>query len=287
MSATRVLVVDDSPFSRTIIADVLQENGFEVVGEADSLDMLMAVYRECRPDIVTMDIAMPGADGFECSKALRLFDPKAKIIIVSSMKDEETEAEARRIGVSGYVQKPVEGEAITRIIHNIMTPDALYKKLDENGLETFKEALSQNITRMTKSPVAFVSEENMDDQHVSQGITTIIGITGRDMGTMILDLSMDSAEKIAEVVLRRPPKNREEVLAMVSEFANIVAGVASSMLNKMDKGFSLRVSPPSLFYGAPAEIASPSVQNRGIYAETDFGRIYLGIGFKKGSVLWM
>lgn len=287
MSATRILVVDDSPFSRTIIADVLQENGFEVVGEADSLDMLMAVYRECRPDIVTMDIAMPGADGFECSKALRLFDPKAKIIIVSSMKDEETEAEARRIGVSGYVQKPVEGEAITRIIHNIMTPDALYKKLDENGLETFKEALSQNITRMTKSPVAFVSEENMDDQHVSQGITTIIGITGRDMGTMILDLSMDSAEKIAEVVLRRPPKNREEVLAMVSEFANIVAGVASSMLNKMDKGFSLRVSPPSLFYGAPAEIASPSVQNRGTYAETDFGRIYLGIGFKKGSVLWM
>lgn len=287
MSAAKILIVDDSSFSRTLIADILRENGFEVVGDADSLDTLITAYRECRPDIVTMDIAMPGADGFECSKALRLFDPQAKIVLVSSMKDEETEAEARRIGVLGYVQKPVDGEVITRIIHNIMTPDELYIKLDGKGMETFKEALAQNITRMTKSPVTFVDEGNMDAQHVSQGITAVIGITGRDTGTMILDLSPGSAEQITEAVLRRAPKNRDEVLAMVSEFANIIGGVACSMLNKMDKSFNLRVSPPSLFYGAPAEVASPSIQLRGSYAETDFGRIFLAVGFKKGSVLWM
>lgn len=287
MGLIKVLVVDDSPFSRTLIADVLQENGFEVAGEADSLDALMAIYRTCRPDIVTMDIAMPGMDGFECSKALRLFDPKAKIVLISSMKDEDTEAEARRIGISGYIQKPVDGETITRIINSIMTPDALYQKLYDISLETFKEALAQNVTRMTKSPVTFTDEVVLDQTFVSKGITGVIGITGRDTGTMLLDLSTESAEKMAEVVLRRAPNNRKEVLAMVSEFTNIVAGVACSMLNKMEKGFNLRVSPPSLFHGAPAEIASPSIQVQGIYAQTDFGQIFLGVGFKKGSVLWM
>jgi DNA-binding NarL/FixJ family response regulator len=287
MGAIKVLVVDDSPFSRTLITDVLQENGFQIVGEADSLDKLMMIYRQCQPDIVTMDIAMPDADGFECSKALRLYDPKAKIVLVSAMKDEETEAEARRIGVSGYIQKPVDGEVITRIINNIMTPDALYQKLYDKSLETFKEALAQNVTRMTKSPVIFEDETIIDHKFVSQGNTAVIGITGRNTGTMLLDLSTESAEKMAEVVLRRPANSQKEVLAMVSEFTNIVAGVACSLLNKMDKSFSLRVSPPSLFYGAPAEIASPSIQVRGVYAQTDFGRIFLGVGFKKGSVLWM
>lgn len=287
MGTARILVVDDSPFSRTLIADVLREKGYEVVAEADSLEAMLTAYREYQPDIVTMDIAMPGADGFECSKALRLYDPKARIILVSSMKDEETEAEARRVGVVGYVQKPVEGEVIARVISSVLTPDALYSKLTENGLEIFKESLAQNITRMTKQPVVFVQEQMMDAQSVSRGITAIIGITGRDTGTMILDLSPEAAEKITESVLRRPANGREEVLAMVSEFANIVAGVACSMLNRMDKGFSLRVSPPSLFYGAAAEIASPSIQVRGISAEADFGQIYLGVGFRKGSILWM
>jgi CheY-specific phosphatase CheX len=159
--------------------------------------------------------------------------------------------------------------------------------LDKKGLETFKESLSQNVTRMTKLPVSFTTEEISAVQFVSQGITAVIGITGRDTGTMILDLPVECAEKITEIVLKRASRNREEVLAMVAEFANIIAGVACSMLNKMDKGFSLRVSPPSLFYGAPAEIISPNMELRSVYAETDFGKIFLGIGFKKGSVLWM
>ena len=69
------MVVDDSPFSRTLLADSLQQEGCEVVGEADSIEGLIETYRQCEPDIVTMDIAMPGADGFECSRALLAHDP--------------------------------------------------------------------------------------------------------------------------------------------------------------------------------------------------------------------
>ena len=283
----KVMVVDDSPFSRMMIAEVLVEGGYEVVGEAESLDSLIETYNNCKPDVVTMDIAMPGADGFECSRELRLNDPKAKIILVSSMKDEESEAEAKRIGVLGYIQKPVDGETLIKVIKNIMSPDSLFEQLLERGLDTFKEALAQNVTRMAKTPVTFIPVQNADSPYISQGITAVIGIIGQSTGSMIMDLSADSAEKITEAMLRRPSKNREEVLAMVAELANIIAGIACSMLNKKDKAFALRVSPPSLFHGNTAEIISPSLKIQRSLAETDFGSIFLGVGFKKGSKLWM
>lgn len=283
----KVMIVDDSPFSRMMIAEALTDGGYEVVGEADSLETLIQTYNECKPDVVTMDIAMPGADGFECSRELRLNDPKAKIILCSSMKDEEMEAEAKRIGVSGYVQKPVDGATLIKVINQVMSPDTLYEQLVERGLETFKEALSQNVTRMAKTPVTFKSVEISDNQYMSQGITTVIGMIGQYTGSMIMDLSPESAAKIAEALLRRPAKNEKELLAMVAELANIIAGIACSMLNKKEKAFALRVSPPSIFHGNTAEIVSPSVKIHHSIAETDLGSIYLGVGFKKGSTLWM
>lgn len=280
------MIVDDSPFSRVILGDSLQQEGYEVVGEADGLEALLETYSQCKPDIVTMDIAMPGADGFECSKALLAQNPQAKIILVSSMKDEETEAEARRIGVAGYLQKPVEADVLKRVIEGVMSPDSLFGQLEHWSIETFKEALGQSITRMTKTTAAF-SDAASSEKSTSHGITVVIGIIGRYPGSMILDLSKETAEKMAEVILRRPAKDQSEVVAMGAEFANVVGGIACSMINKRDKAFGLRVSPPSVFYGGQTEIVSPNIRLQGFYADSDFGRIYLGVGFKKGTVLWM
>jgi len=285
--SVKVMIVDDSPFSRMMIVEALSDSGYEVVGEADSLESLIETYKSCQPDIVTMDIAMPGADGFECSRELRLLDPKAKIILCSSMKDEETEMEAKRIGISGYVQKPIDSENLINVIRKVLAPDTLYEQLLERGLETFKEALSQNVTRMAKIPVEFKNVELSDEKYMSQGITTVIGIIGQYSGSMIMDLSPESAEKIAESLLHRPTKNHEELLAMVAELANIIAGIACSMINKKEKAYALRVSPPSIFHGNTAEIVSPSVKIHNAVADTDLGSIYLGVGFKKGAALWM
>ncbi|OCZ53827.1 response regulator [Dehalobacter restrictus] len=281
------MVVDDSLFSRTLIVEILRDSGLEVVGEADSYDSLIETYERCRPDVVTMDIVMPDMDGFECSRALFVKDPNAKIILVSSMKDEESEVEARRIGISGYIQKPVDSDYLVQMINNVMAPDIHYDHLLAYGLETFKESLTQNIARMTKSPVSFASYENFGDHYLSQGITAVIGLIGRHSGSMILDMSMETAERIVEMLLKRAHRNREEVLSMVAELANIIAGVACSMLNKSDKTYSLSVSPPSLFYGTGTEIMSPNLKMDAVTAGTNFGNIFLGVGFKKGSSIWM
>lgn len=286
MGVIKIMMVDDSPFSRTILADTLQEFGCEVVGEADSIDSLIETYKSCKPDIVTMDIAMPGADGFECSKALLAQDPNARIVLISSMKDEETESEARRTGIMGYIQKPADAETAERVFKNVMSPDVLYQNLEAWSLNTFKEALSQSITRMTKTTATYLDKEFVKPSF-SRGIAVVIGIIGRYPGTFILDIAPETAEKMAANMLRREPKNREEVIAMAAEFANVVGGIACSMLNKQDKILSLRVAPPSVFYGATTEIVSPNISVRMISAQTDFGDVDISIGFKKGNVLWM
>lgn len=286
MSVIRVMVVDDSPFSRTLLADALVQGGCEVVGEAESIETLIQVYDECKPDLVTMDIAMPGADGFECTKTLRLHDPAAKVILVSSMKDEETEADARHAGAVGYVQKPVDEEVLLRVIRNVISPDEMYANLQTWSHEIFSEVLAQNITRMTKSTAA-ISEQADLKKSISQGITVVIGIIGRYPGSIVFDLAMETAEKMAEIMLRRPSKSQAEVVSVAAEFANVVGGVACSMLNRKEKSFGLRVAPPSVFQGATNEIISPMLQMHGVEADTDFGRLSLSFGFKKGTVLWM
>ena len=286
MSVIRVMVVDDSPFSRTLLADALVQGGCEVVGEAESIETLIQVYDECKPDLVTMDIAMPGADGFECTKTLRLHDPAAKVILVSSMKDEETEADARHAGAVGYVQKPVDEEVLLRVIRNVISPDEMYANLQTWSHEIFSEVLAQNITRMTKS-TATISEQADQKKSISQGITVVIGIIGRYPGSIVFDLAMETAEKMAEIMLRRPSKSQAEVVSVAAEFANVVGGVACSMLNRKEKSFGLRVAPPSVFQGATNEIISPMLQMHGVEADTDFGRLSLSFGFKKGTVLWM
>ena len=286
MNVIRVMVVDDSPFSRTLLADVLIQGGCEVVGEAESIETLIQVYDECKPDLVTMDIAMPGADGFECTKTLRLHDPAAKVILVSSMKDEETEADARHAGAVGYVQKPVDEDVLLRVLRNVMSPDEMYANLQTWSREIFSEVLAQNITRMTKT-TATINEQTDLSKNLSQGITVVIGIIGRYPGSIVFDLTMEAAEKMAEIMLRRPAKSQAEVVSVAAEFANVVGGVACSMLNRKEKSFGLRVAPPSVFQGATNEISSPMLQMHGVEADTDFGRLSLSFGFKKGTVLWM
>lgn len=285
MDKPRIMVVDDSNFFRATLKEALENGGCEVVGEAKSFEELIDTYKKCKPDIVTMDIAMPGKDGFECSKALLLNDPFAKIIIVSSMKDEGTEKEAKCIGISGYVQKPVESDHLMKIVHNILAPDELYENLNKSCVEKFKLSFEQNYKRLTKQ-TSELKEIEITEKYMSKGISIVTGIIGKYSGILLVDISTNTAYQIAECMLKREAEDLDEVLNVIAEFTNIVGGVACSMLNKDEPLFKFRVAPPSIFYGESTEIINPCIKLNGIHAETQMGNINMSVGFKEESVLW-
>ena len=79
MDNTTIIVVDDSPFASKQIKDIVEENGYEVIGYAKNGEEGIKMYEELHPDIVILDIIMPGIDGLETAQILLKNDPNATI----------------------------------------------------------------------------------------------------------------------------------------------------------------------------------------------------------------
>lgn len=116
---TRVLIVDDAAFMRMMIKDILEKNGYDVVAEANNGIKAVEMYKREKPDIVTMDITMPDMDGIEAVKAIREFDPKAKIIMCSAMGQQSMVMDAIRAGAKDFVVKPFQPDRVLEAISKI------------------------------------------------------------------------------------------------------------------------------------------------------------------------
>lgn len=106
MRELRVFLCDDDDGYRTLVRTVLSEDGMEIVGEGDGPDCVRAV-EEAVPDIVLLDLNMPGMNGFEALAQLRGRSPSVKVIILSTARDQTSESAARRLGADGFISKPL------------------------------------------------------------------------------------------------------------------------------------------------------------------------------------
>ncbi len=102
----RVLVVDDHAVLRAGLRTLLEgDGGFEVVGEAgDGAAALLAVEAE-RPDLVVLDLSLPGMGGVEITRRIRAASPSTRVVILTVHEDEGLLREALRVGASGYIVK--------------------------------------------------------------------------------------------------------------------------------------------------------------------------------------
>jgi two-component system chemotaxis response regulator CheY len=103
---TKILLVDDAKFMRMMLGEILRNAGYEVVAEANNAKEAIRIYQEVKPDLVTMDIIMPGMSGLEAAREIIKLDPRAKIIMVSAMGQQELVKESLDAGASDFVVKP-------------------------------------------------------------------------------------------------------------------------------------------------------------------------------------
>lgn len=104
-----ILVIDDSPFVGRQICDTV-EGYYKVLYCAKNGEEGIEKYKELRPDFVILDIIMPGIDGMVTAKLILKEQPDAKIIMLSSLCDEETMEEVHEIGVKYLLPKPMDPE---------------------------------------------------------------------------------------------------------------------------------------------------------------------------------
>ena len=118
--AIRVLVVDDAMFMRSMIKDILNNSGkFNVVGEASNGVEAVEVYKNTKPDLVTMDIVMPVMDGIEATKEILKINPAAKIVMVSALGQEPLVIESIAAGARDFIVKPFSPEKVLKVLEQV------------------------------------------------------------------------------------------------------------------------------------------------------------------------
>jgi len=110
--AVNVMIVDDLAFIKIVLRDILEKSGFRVVGEASNGDEAIRVYLDKRPDVVLMDITMPGMDGLTALKKIREHDPKARVIICSALGQQRLIVQAIQLGAKDFIVKPFQPQRI-------------------------------------------------------------------------------------------------------------------------------------------------------------------------------
>jgi two-component system chemotaxis response regulator CheY len=117
--SSRILIVDDSKFLRMLLADLLTRNGFEVL-EAESGEQAVKVFLEESPDLVTLDILMPGRDGIETLQDLRAQSPEARVVMVTALGMEDYIKRALDSGADGFILKPFSAEKVLETVQEVL-----------------------------------------------------------------------------------------------------------------------------------------------------------------------
>ena len=122
--AERILIVDDHPLTRDALAALLAQHGFDVVGEAASGEEAIAAADRLQPDVVLLDLTMPGMDGLTALPKIREAAPSSEVVVLTASDAEENLLAAIRAGASGYLLKTEPPEQIAAFLRGVVRGDA-------------------------------------------------------------------------------------------------------------------------------------------------------------------
>jgi len=122
--ATRVLIVDDHPLTREALAGLLTQHDFSVVGQAADGEQAVEVARELQPDLILLDLSMPGIGGLGALPLLREAVPACEVVMVTASVAEENLLAAIRAGAAGYLLKTEPPERIVEFLRGAAEGEA-------------------------------------------------------------------------------------------------------------------------------------------------------------------
>jgi DNA-binding NarL/FixJ family response regulator len=164
--ATRVLIVDDHPLTRDALAALLAQHNFSVVGEAADGEQAIEVARELQPDLILLDLTMPGIGGLGALPLLREAAPSCEVVMLTASVAEENLLAAIRAGAAGYLLKTEPPDRIVEFLHGAAEGEA---------------ALSGSIARR-------LLEKVRDSRHADAGVPDAIAraLSAREVEVLLL-----------------------------------------------------------------------------------------------------
>jgi DNA-binding NarL/FixJ family response regulator len=122
--AERILVVDDHPLTRDALTSLLAQGGFDVVGEAGDGAEALELAHSLQPDLILLDLTMPGMDGLTVLPRLRSAAPRCEVVVLTASGTEENLLAAIRGGAAGYLLKSEPPERIIEFLRGVAKGEA-------------------------------------------------------------------------------------------------------------------------------------------------------------------
>ena len=120
----RILVADDASFMRQMIRDIIEPEGYEVVGEASDGVEVLEKFKELQPDLTMMDIVMPKRSGIDAVKGIVALDPKAQVVMCSALGQEALVMEAIQAGAKDFIVKPFKPDAVVTTLAKVLDKES-------------------------------------------------------------------------------------------------------------------------------------------------------------------
>ncbi len=205
MSSIRVMIVDDHPIVRQGVRGVLANHpDLEVVGEADSAPTLFAIVDSLHPDVILLDIRMPGQSGIEVTQRLKRDYPNIKVIVLTTYDDDEYLFGALRAGAEGYLLKSASQEVLADSIRQVgrgerlLSPNLVGKLMRE-----FKE-LARDKAR---------ADTGLTDQELEVLRMIAAGATNKEIAEKLFWSEVTVKRKVQDILEKMGVANRAQAVA--------------------------------------------------------------------------
>ena len=210
---TRVIVVEDHPLYRHAVVSLVDRlPGFEVVGSYPNAESALAAAAENRPDVVVLDLALPGMDGITALSRFRSLDPAPSVLVLTMSEDPPILTAAVRAGARGYVVKGSEPDDIARALEGVARGQVVF------GEQIPMAALAQASGRSPSGPAAAFPE-----------------LTAREVDVLGLLARGRSNADITAVLFVSPKTARNHVSSILGKLG--AATRAEAVARARDAGF--------------------------------------------------
>ena len=210
MSKMRIVLVDDHEVVRLGLKVLLEQSDhFEVVGEANNAKEAVEIAGKQRPDIVLMDIRLPGASGIEACEEITQLYPEVRVVMLPSYAEDEMLFSAIRAGASGYLLKQINSEDLIRSLESVRRGDAL---LDPLVTQRVFQEVRRAVKEEEASAFAILSQQ---EKHVL--ILVSEGKTNREIAKSLFLGEGTVRNYVSSILSKLGASNRAEAAAYAVE----------------------------------------------------------------------
>lgn len=209
-SPIKVVLVEDHPLFRRGIRELLTDEGIDVIGEAGNGELALSIIPRLRPDVVLMDLSMPGINGVETTRRLRQVMPDAQVLVMTASSEEADVLDAIMAGASGYLLKEASVDEILSAVtaaasgQAALTPaiaSGLMKRLRDHEHRPKEAGLLDGLSGREREVLRLVAE-GLDNQSIASELLLGLGTVKSHVTSVLEKLGVENRVQAAVMAVR-------------------------------------------------------------------------------------